>query len=102
MTFHPSLRLRALPLRAAALTAATVAGLAAGSSGALAHTGHGHDELSTFEGLLHALREPDHLAMVALGIVIAAVAAPFVLRVAARVGRAIAKTARRARRGVAG
>jgi hydrogenase/urease accessory protein HupE len=57
------------------------------SSVALAHTGHGHQEFSTFDGLVHALSQPDHLAMLALGIVVTGALAPWVLRGIAALGR---------------
>ncbi|MBL8324088.1 MAG: hypothetical protein JNJ89_03925 [Rubrivivax sp.] len=63
------------------LKTSLVAAAALAASGlALAHTGHGHAELSPFEGLVHALREPDHLAMIALGTTLTGVVAPLVLR----------------------
>ncbi|MBI5718042.1 MAG: hypothetical protein HZC37_10195 [Burkholderiales bacterium] len=93
-------------VRARAARAALAAITCVAAAAAQAHTGHGHDELGTIEGMLHALRAPDHLAMVALGVVVTAAAAPFVLRVAARLGRrlgrGISALARRARQGAAG
>ena len=69
-----------------------------GAAGATqAHTGHGHDELGFFAGLAHALAEPDHLAMLAAGIVVIALATPFVLRALAWLGRRMAAKARAAR-----
>lgn len=92
-------RIRASAARAgAAITAVTTATAATMVTGtaALAHTGHGHDELSTFQGLVHALREPDHLAMIALGVIVIGATSPFVLRAAAWLGRRIAVPVRRA------
>lgn len=54
--------------------------LALHASGAAAHTGHGHDGLDLSQGLLHALTEPDHLVMLAVGLGIVALATPPVLR----------------------
>lgn len=85
----------ALVTKSAARAAAAAASGLAGSA-ALAHTGQGHDEYGVFEGLRHALREPDHLAMLALAIVVIGVASPFVLRAALWLGRRIAAPVRRA------
>lgn len=59
--------------------------LLAGS--AAAHTGHGHEGMSTWQGLLHAASEPDHLLMLAAGAVVCTLAAPRALRTAARLRR---------------
>jgi len=80
-------RVRSAAAAATTMTATTVA---------LAHTGHGHDGLSTFQGLLHALREPDHLALIALGLIVIGAASPFVLRASAWLGRRLAGPMRRA------
>lgn len=79
----------------ATATTATATTMVPGAA-ALAHTGHGHDDLTAFQGLVHALREPDHLAMIALGLIVIGVASPFVLRAAAWLGRRIAAPVRRA------
>ncbi len=60
-------------------TLATTA-LAVASSGTWAHTGHGHDDFGSLDGLLHAMSEPDHLAMLAAGVAFTAWLAPRVLR----------------------
>ena len=82
--------------RAAVTTTAIAAATTTAGTAAWAHTGHGHDELSTFQGLLHALREPDHLVMIALGLIVIGAASPFVLRAAAWLGRRLAAPMRRA------
>lgn len=64
-----------------ALTLLTAAATAA------AHTGHGHEGMGHWEGLLHAASEPDHLLMLAVGAMVCTVAAPRVLRAAARLRR---------------
>jgi hydrogenase/urease accessory protein HupE len=92
-------RIRASVARAGATistaTTATAATMVT-STAALAHTGHGHDGLSTFQGLLHALREPDHLVMIALGVIVIGATSPFVLRAATWLGRRVAVAVRRA------
>ncbi len=65
---------------------------------AQAHSGHGHGDYGTLDGVLHALTEPDHLAMLGAGLVLTAWLAPRVLRglqraraaLRARIGQAIA------------
>jgi hydrogenase/urease accessory protein HupE len=72
--------------------------IAAAGPAARAHTGHGHEEFSAFAGLLHALREPDHLAMLALGIAVTGALAPLVPKVGRGAVRLLRRTlaARRA------
>ena len=64
------MNIRTLPALLPALAAGTAA----------AHTGHGHDGFDSLHGLLHALSEPDHLAMLGAGLAFTAWAAPRVLR----------------------
>ena len=61
---------------------------------AAAHTGHGHDELGTFAGLVHALSEPDHLLMLLAGTLVASLLAPRLLAACWRLGRALLQALR--------
>ncbi|MBL8328477.1 MAG: HupE/UreJ family protein [Rubrivivax sp.] len=54
------------------------------ASAAPAHTGHGHEDLSSFEGLIHALSQPDHLLMLLAGTVVTSLLAPRLLRLGNR------------------
>ncbi|WP_419812194.1 HupE/UreJ family protein [Bacterioplanoides sp.] len=50
----------------------TIAGIAA-SAQALAHADHSHSIGGVFANLMHQLTEPDHLAMIITGVVVAVV-----------------------------